>query len=529
MSTESFLDGKVTLHCGDCLDVLKTLEPNSVDAIVSDPPYGLGKEPDPLVMLRAWLDGGHYDVPSKSGFMGKSWDLFVPQPAIWREAFRVLKPGGHVVTFFGTRTYDLGALAIRLAGFEVRDMASWLYGSGFPKSHDVSKAIDKHLGAAREQVRDENPRNPKATGGGRDGTEGATRPWIEAAIINGYHEKDGPIPATAAAAGWGTALKPACEPIVLARKPLIGTVAENWSKHGTGALNIDGCRVEHQSEADRATATPGGKVTSALRAGIPDVNRDGRVDVARPDTSKGRWPANIIHDGSDEVLAAFPDNLSSGTGAVKKATGAGTQANAYGKESRPVGTPNIEYGDTGSAARFFYTAKADADDRIGSKHPTVKPVDLMQWLVRLVTPPGGTVLDPFSGTGTTGEAAFREGFRAVLIEREAEYQNDIRRRMALCIAGPGERKRESTKARLKDKPQDAGPLFAGSDTPPPRGRQIYGVFADDNRPDGIEVVTPLPSSPISPTIPAPTTALSHSPRPLVDVLRSISVPSKIRQ
>lgn len=143
---EHLAEGKVTLHCGDCLDVLKTLGCNSIDAILTDPPYGLGREPDALVMLRAWIDGGHYNVRGKSGFMGKEWDAFVPQPAVWKEVYRVLKPGGHMLCFFGTRTYDLGVLAIRLAGFEVRDLVSWLYGSGFPKSHDVSKAIDKMKG-----------------------------------------------------------------------------------------------------------------------------------------------------------------------------------------------------------------------------------------------------------------------------------------------------------------------------------------------------------------------------------------------
>jgi hypothetical protein len=212
--------------------------------------------------------------------------------------------------------------------------------------------------------------------------------------------------------GWGTALKPACEPICFGRKPMRGTVAANVLEHGTGAINIDGCRIGEREarELNRLTSI-----------GFGGSEAQGLVI----DGGKGRWPANIVHDGSADVFASFPDIV-----------------------------------DEESAARFFYTAKADADDRLGSKHPTVKPVDLMQWLCRLVTPKGGTVLDPFAGTGTTGEAAFREGFKAVLIEREEEYQADIRRRMALCMAGPDERKRESIKAKVGDLPFEAGSLFA---------------------------------------------------------------------
>lgn len=184
------------------------------------------------------------------------------------------------------------------------------------------------------------------------------------------------------------------------------------------------------------------------------------AEAASPGEALGRWPANLVHDGSEEVLAAFP-RTASGTGAVKKATASGHRGNAYGAESRPAGTPNVEYGDEGSAARFFYTAKADSNDRVGSKHPTVKPVKLMRWLCRLVTPKGGTILDPFAGTGTTGEAAWREGFNAILIEREPEYQADIARRMDLCKAGPAGRRRAIAKAKAKPD-ETAGPLFGGA-------------------------------------------------------------------
>lgn len=412
MSAETFLDGRVTLHLGDSLDILRTLAADSVDAVVCDPPYGLGVPPDPIEMLRSWLDTGHLDVSGR-GFMGREWDAFVPQPALWREVFRVLKPGGHVLAFFGTRTYDLGSLAIRLAGFEIRDQIGWLYGSGFPKSHDVSKAIDKALGCEREKVRipSSDLRNPPNLVGGVNSV--GDRPWRKRAMEKGFHEA-----ASAEAAewsGWGTALKPAWEPMVLARKPLVGTVAANVLVHGTGGINIDACRVgvdggSRTIHGDRET-----KTVHAFGDGLGA--RGGRIE--RP-SGMGRHPANILHDGSPEVVDAFP---------------------ADGAET---------------AARFFYSAKAASHDRVGSRHPTVKPLDLMQWLVRLVTPKGGVVLDAFAGTGTTGEAAWREGMRAVLIEREARYAEDIRRRLRLATR-PAER---AAVAKAKGRvAEDHGPLF----------------------------------------------------------------------
>ncbi|WP_394088420.1 DNA methyltransferase [Xanthobacter autotrophicus] len=222
---------------------------------------------------------------------------------------------------------------------------------------------------------------------------------------------------------------------MLARKPLAGTVAETVLAHGTGALNIDGCRVEGEPWASSGESV-GGASLHAYGDGLNNAGRSGAHGL-------GRWPANVVHDGSPEVVAAFPH--SDGGGDIHRRSSPKTSGilGAFsGNDDRWSG-----YADTGSAARFFYSAKADADDRLGSKHPTIKPVDLMQWLCRLVCPPGGVILDPFAGTGTTGEAAWREGFCAVLIEREAAYQADIRRRMALCLAGPAERKRESAKAR----------------------------------------------------------------------------------
>jgi site-specific DNA-methyltransferase (adenine-specific) len=273
--------------------------------------------------------------------------------------------------------------------------------------------------------------------------------------------------------GMGSALKPANEPICMARKPLDGTIAHNLLKHGTGAINIEACRVGDRGE----TQFTGAKTTSRVY---------GAIDVAGgKELPPGRWPANLIHDGSEEVLERFPETGLS----VGGSRGAGGQNGIYSEiRAQPNLKPGL--GDSGSAARFFYTAKADNEDRLGSKHPTVKPLDLIQYLCRLITRPGGTILDPFSGTGTLGEAAFREGCKAILIEREQEYQSDIVKRMGLCLSGPEERRRETIKhAGLT---ADAGPLFGGGSmmvnraggTLPQgsrarKGRSVYGVFADE--------------------------------------------------
>lgn len=466
-----FLDGKVTLYGGDNRDVLRDLPDNSIDSIVTDPPYALvsivkrfgGKNAKPA------NDNDVY-ARASAGFMGKKWDTgeVAFSEVFWAECLRVLKPGGHVAAFSGTRTYHRMACAIEDAGFEIRDQLAWCYGSGFPKSHDVSKAIDKAAGAEREKVRDYNPRNPKATGGGKDGAEGATRPWIEAAMERGYHEKAGNEPATPQPAewqGWGTALKPSWEPICLARKPLIGTVAENVLEYGTGAINVDGCRVG--TEGGTAFGRSADKSQTDSVGGYLNAKAGKPIDA-------GRWPANIIHDGSEEVVAAFP--ALHGAGAARAEPGGGEFKSDNGWGGIGSGNKGFRIGDSGSAARFFYTAKADKQDRMGSKHPTVKPVDLMQWLCRLITPPGGTVLDPFAGSGSTGEAAWREGFNAILCEREEEYQADIAERLRLASAGPIERK-----ARAIKQVDTLGPLFGDNDNEPiGGGRQIYGKFADQS-------------------------------------------------
>ena len=332
----------VYLHEGDCLDVLKTMPSESVDSVVTDPPYGLS-------------------------FMGRKWDYDVPTIAIWQETLRVLKPGGHLLSFSGTRTYHRMVVAIEDAGFEIRDQIGWLYGSGFPKTPN--------------------------------------------------------------------ALKPAWEPIVLARKASSGTVAENIVAHGTGAINIGECRVQYTSASDFENAKGG-------NSGSVSCDMDGwGFKTAKPQSAKisadGRWPANVIHDGSDEVLEAFAASGERGAGGGKQRII--TRNTALGRMNDGAWKPKSiegalrDHGDTGTAARFFYCAKTSKAERNGSKHPTVKPVSLMRYLCRLVTPPNGIVLDPFAGTGTTGQAAIDEGFSAILIEQEPEYCATIRWRLALWL------------------------------------------------------------------------------------------------
>lgn len=347
------------LHLGDCLEVLATLPDNSVDSIVTDPPYGLS-------------------------FMGKKWDYDVPSVAIWEQCLRVLKPGGHLLAFAGTRTQHRMAVRIEDAGFEIRDIIAWVYGSGFPKSLDVSKAIDKAAGVEREVI-------------------GRYRAAVQTGVTSGLNgskaDSDGvawatiTAPATDAAKqwfGWGTALKPALEPITMARKPLVGTVAETVLQHGTGAINVDGARIKIDDDdpIHKAVWTSRPSKIGLSSVGFVTSNKDG--DRRTCETSKGRWPANIIHDGSNEAALALK-----------------------------------------SGARFFYTAKAGKDDReTDNNHPTVKPTTLMAYLCRLVTPPGGTVLDPFMGSGSTGKAATVNGFRFIGIERDPEYHKIAQARIS---------------------------------------------------------------------------------------------------
>lgn len=342
-----------TIYCGDSLDVLKGMADESVDSIITDPPYGLS-------------------------FMGKKWDYDVPTTELWTECLRVLRPGGHLLAFAGTRTQHRMAVRIEDAGFEIRDMIAWVYGSGFPKSLNIGKAVDKMQGNEREQIGEQrltsNAGTPTSLKGGT---------YTSGVCINMTGVK---IPITKGNSpyeGYGTALKPALEPITVARKPIEGTVAANVLKWGTGGINIDGCRV--------------GSDTNSYQ------------------THQGRFPANFIHDGSDEVLALFPESKAG-------VSGRATVPNNPIKLQASQTVNHIGYNDSGSAARFFYCAKASRSERGESNvHPTVKPVALMQYLCRLVTPPNGIVLDPFFGSGSTGCAAIREGFRYIGIDISENY------------------------------------------------------------------------------------------------------------
>lgn len=455
---------------GDSLTALQRMPAQSVDAIVTDPPYGLSRQPKMDEVLQHWLNGDDYHH-SDSGFMGKGWDSFVPGPSLWAECLRVLKPGGYLLAFAGTRTQDLMGTAVRLAGFEIRDSIdwlhegdedleqflatldpaqrqalqrlmdqgdarwAWLFGSGFPKSLNVSKAIDKAAGAGREVIgrRADGPSSWMIDQKREDRANGGT--GIGFADGSGK-EYDITAPATEAAhqwEGWGTALKPAHEPILVARKPLAGTVAQNVTEYGTGALNIDGCRVETSdslgggaTHSDNAVVSQGG----FDRPWMHDPEKcKAHQEKMRAKVEKserlGRFPANLIHDGSAPVLEAFP--ASQGQQAPLRGHDRGRQSpnGIFGKMGPAVDHDPRQEAET-SAARFFYCAKTTKGDRnehgaIKNHHPTVKPTELMRYLCRLVTPPGGVVLDPFMGSGSTGKAAALEGLAFIGIEREPEY------------------------------------------------------------------------------------------------------------
>jgi site-specific DNA-methyltransferase (adenine-specific) len=397
------------LLLGDCLDKLKELDDNSVDSIVTDPPYGLA-------------------------FMGKKWDYDVPSQAIWEECMRVLKPGGHILSFAGSRTYHRMAVRIEDAGFEIRDQIMWIYGSGFPKSHNIGKAVDKLQGNEREVVGD----NPNHRGDSQFNNEYTKGLGQDGTITKGNSDWE----------GWGTALKPAHEPIVMARKPLIGTVADNVLEYGVGGINIDGCRVEYKNEADEKSSIPGSLNSN-------QNNSLFGMGEGHEHNTQGRFPANII---LDEEAGRILDEQSGKSKSSPNKWEGDNNAAIYGKYEK--GVRQSTFSDNGGASRFFYCPKASKKDRdegltteakvikgrdegqdktaVAYKarpterkniHPTVKPTDLMGYLIRLVTPKGGVVLDPFMGSGSTGKAAVREGMEFIGIEREEEYYEIAKQRI----------------------------------------------------------------------------------------------------
>jgi DNA modification methylase len=593
-----YQSGGITLHHGDCLDVMAELEPNSVEAVVTDPPYGLSKEPDIRAVLKHWLDGDDYEHGS-SGFMGKTWDSFVPGPVIWKECHRVLKPGGYLLCFASTRTFDLMAIALRLAGFDQHPFLAWIFGSGFPKAANLSKAIDKAAGVEREVVGPNlNARHGRVgCSTYQRGNDACENPDITAPSTDAAKQWD----------GWyygKQSLKPAMEPILMFQKPPEGRMVDNVQKWGCGGLNIDGCRVGTEDVSSAAVRKPG---TQRFDGQNHRPHHDGEATETIHGSTCGRFPANLIlsypedeydadgnllpNPGKDEVLAGFPQTSS---WAIKR------EVEGYGSDSMFLNGrsgPSNQHGDSGSAARFFktcppdnhcslcclpwqcdgdkieawkpnnakraathstashlpkldsvpqsaalpdasqlarsvksaanlcdscainiaaalavvqtapsgelrrilgsiedwkksillpslatfaemmgstgttptiqslsllfgsvhhaidehtrrerqaaaaggngqgsatrfhYTSKASRSDRDGSTHPTVKPTDLMRYLVRLVCPIGGTVLDPFNGSGATTYAAREEHCKAIGIDLSAEYCADAAKRL----------------------------------------------------------------------------------------------------
>lgn len=381
-----------TIH-GLCIDVLKNIESDSIDSIVTDPPYGIS-------------------------FMGKKWDYDVPSIEDWKECLRVLKPGGHLLSFAGTRTQHRMAVNIEDAGFEIRDMISWVYGSGFPKSHNISKAIDKKAGAEREVVGHDIEKAKKQTG--QSGTNS----------LNDRKGNDGVVTASSTPEaqqwnGWGTALKPACEPITVARKPLSEkTIVENVLKHGTGGINIDECRVETDEEIGRDNRN----IKNSPLTPKDGWNENSMKGLDSRGKQDGRWPANFIHDGSDEVKELFPDKK--GWSSQKHNYFNPYGGNALNESETKRDGIHQGYNDNGSAARFFYSAKASKKERgEHNNHPTVKPIALMEYLVKLITPKDGICLDPFIGSGTTLLACINLDVYYIGIDKELESINIANKRI----------------------------------------------------------------------------------------------------
>lgn len=394
--SESLLDGRVILHGGDCLDALAAMPPDTLDAGVTDPPYHFGS------IVKRWSKTGGADRAESrvgafqrhsKGFMGQSWDGgdIAFQPATWAAVGRVLKPGAHLVAFGAPKNVHRLTCAIEDSGFEIRDMLMWVFGVGFPKNHDAEKAMGK---ASDVDLF-------------REGADTAADKW----------------------SGWGTALKPAYEPIILARKPMIGTVQENMREFGTGAINIDACRIHAEDALGGAYTVKRRKPGAEMNLTGGNYRPEDRDATFTGELKPGRWPANLLHDGSPDVIDAFP--AQAGALAPVHKRSADKFRNTYGAFGGHVDEQASTFrGDSGTAARFFYCAKATKADRAGSKHPTVKPIALMRWLCRLVLPQGGVCIDPFAGTGTTAQAALIEGSRAILVEREETYRADIRSRLA---------------------------------------------------------------------------------------------------
>lgn len=430
---EYFKHKLCSLYHGDCIDIGSVLQPNSIDTVITDSPYGIK-------------------------FMSKKWDHGVPAVPFWEEIFKVTKPGGYLFAFGGTRTFHRLACNIEDAGWNIIDCIGWVYGVGFPKGLNVSKAIDKHLGAERDVVGyDESRVRPNRTGkvlGEKEYDRSDNGATITAPKTKEAIEWD----------GWGTALKPAWEPIIVARKPLEGTVAENILKYGVGAMNIDASRVGIRTKNESGWSKTGAKASENRAMSGNNYDREPKDEVG-----VGRFPANFIHDGSEEVVSLFPDSKSTGG---QSSLGAFRNGKVFGKGEDIRCNADPGFGDNGSASRFFYCAKASKRDRdemeediamakqisqkYGMKtsvdsregrtegertetpkanfHPCVKPTKLMRYLCKLANPPNGVILDPFMGSGSTGKAAILEGFKFVGIELEKDYLQIAKRRINYVIS-----------------------------------------------------------------------------------------------
>lgn len=460
-----------TILVGDCKETLAGLPANSMDAVVTDPPYGLSTEPDVVEVLTHWLAGDDYEH-SGGGFMGKTWDGYVPGPATWSEVFRVLKPGGHALVFAGSRTYDMMTLALRIAGFEVRTTLQWIYGQGMPKGQNISKAIDKRLGVEREVV-GPNPLAAKQTAAKQ------TAAYGDYAGVASYLTAPG-SPEAAKWEGFNTQLKPSWEPIIMARKPptklspsgrtVKATIVDTVLEHGTGGLNVDACRVGTKKSVPASISKH-----AARDEGVYEGNRDGSWagETGGPgsghDPNTGRYPADTLlshspgcvqvgDDDGDETVPAWECEPGCPVAELDQQSGdrpgmrdqnyfgndtpSPTFGQAHTGRISPEGDKRVGSNDAGGASRFFaqldaaieddpgfmYSPKAAKRERNaglpdGEKngHPTVKPLVVMRWLVKLVTPPDGVVLDPFLGSGTTAVAAALEGFDWVGCEMTDEY------------------------------------------------------------------------------------------------------------
>jgi len=405
---------------GDCIEVMKSMPDNYVSALITDPPYGLSNHSEKLVRetLSKWLSGEEDYIPKGKGFMGKSWDSFVPPPAVWKECFRVMKPGAVILVFAGTRASDLMTISLRLAGFEVKDNLMYMYGSGFPKSLDISKAIDKLKGVEREII--------------GKGKSGKTAIWQKDGGMGDYPIT---VPKTTEAKQWegyGTALKPAYEPIIMAIKPNDGGYANNALKWGVAGLNIDDCRIVTNDNLNGGAYSGEGKMKHIADHKWGFKKRDGQYQQPI-----GRFPSNVILDEETAKLldeqSGISKSVRSTRGVQRKGYSAGVEWERATEETNTV----RGYNDKGGASRFFYCDKASKSERtangqIENNHPTLKPLSLMKYLVKLVNPPeNGLILDPFAGSGSTCVACKMLGVNFIGIEKEFEYVDIARKRLEL--------------------------------------------------------------------------------------------------